>query len=306
MLETLKALADPTRLRLVAVLLRGEFTVQELTRILRMGQSRISRHLKILLDAGILALKRQGTWSYYRLCGANPFFGEIEPALASRLGDLAGHAEDLLVLAEVLEERRRRSQEFFDRHARQWDTLAREVLPVADYLETICRAVPACRSLLEVGVGTGGLLPALRGRAERVVGVDHSPAMLEEARVRTAAEGLTDVELRLGEMTHLPLSDGECEVALLNMVLHHAARPGAVLTELGRVLVPGGTLVIADLARHGRDWVRERLADQWLGFEREELTGWLAAAGFAVKGYTVVEGQGEALGVFILVAQKSA
>lgn len=302
MIEILKALADFSRLRLVSVILRGEFTVQELTRILRMGQSRISRHLKILLEAGILDVKRQGTWSYYRV-GDAPLFVEIRPFLEKRFGTLPGHGEDLAGLAIVFEERSRRSREFFDQHARQWDALAREVLPAADYLQPLAAAVPKCERLLEVGVGTGGLLAALKARAKCVVGVDHSPAMLEEARARAAAQGLEGVELRLGEMAHLPLSDGECQVALLNMVLHHAARPAEVLSELRRVLTPGGTLLIADLARHGRDWVRERLADQWLGFEREEISGWLAAAGFIEESYTVVPGEGEALEVFILAAQ---
>ena len=182
--------------------------------------------------------------------------------------------------------------------------MARAALPVADYLPRFLEAVPRCKTLVEVGVGTGGLLAALCRRAERVVGVDHSPAMLAEARGRLSAEDLAGVELRLGEMTHLPLSDRECEAAVLNMVLHHAARPVEVLAEMARVLAGGGVLLIADLVGHQRDWVRERLADQWLGFAREELSGWLGSAGFVVEKYSVAEGEGEALGVFILVARK--
>jgi ArsR family transcriptional regulator len=304
MLETLKALADPSRLRLVAVLARGEFTVQELTAILGMGQSRISRHLKILTDAGILAVQRQGTWAYYRLAGDNRFFTAIRPLLEEHLAELPERPADLDGLGRVMEARRRRSQEFFDRHARQWDVLAREALPTAEYLDRLLESIPSCGTLLEVGLGTGGLLARLRERASRVIGVDHSPAMIEEARGRMAAEGLAGVELRLGEMSHLPLPDGECDAALLNMVLHHAARPVEVLNELNRVLVGRGTLLIADLTAHRRDWVRERLADQWLGFEAAELSNWLTAAGFAVREHSVVEGEGEALGVFILRARK--
>jgi len=304
MLETLKALADPTRLRLCAVLARGEFTVQELTAILAMGQSRVSRHLKILVEAEILAVQRQGTWAYYRSVAGNPFFDALWPTMEKRLGELPECRGDLDGLARVLEGRRRRSQEFFDRHARQWDALARAALPVADYLPRFLEVVPLCKTLVEVGVGTGGLLSVLCRRAERVVGVDHSPAMLAEARGRLSAEELASVELRLGEMTHLPLSDRECEVAVLNMVLHHAARPVEVLAEIARVLAGGGVLLIADLVGHQRDWVRERLADQWLGFAREELSGWLGSAGFVVEKYSVAEGEGEALGVFILVARK--
>ncbi|HEY6838352.1 MAG TPA: metalloregulator ArsR/SmtB family transcription factor [Geobacteraceae bacterium] len=280
MLDTLKALADPCRLRLVAVLLQGEFTVQELTRIMTMGQSRISRHLKILAEAGVLSVKRQGTWSYYRAGEMSPFFAAIRPAVEAGVESLPERARDLVAVAAVLEERRRRSQEFFDRHARQWDELARTLLPVPDYRERLLALVPEGGTVVEIGVGTGGLLPALAGRAAHVLGVDHSPAMLEETRRRLALAGIAGIDLRLGEMAHLPLPDNGADCAVLNMALHHAADPAAVLAEIRRILSPGGVVVLADLARHEKEWVREQLADQWLGFEEEELTVWLTAAGF--------------------------
>jgi SAM-dependent methyltransferase len=293
MIELLKALADPCRLRLVAVLLRGEFTVQELTRILDLGQSRISRHLRILTEAGVLSVKRQGTWSYYRAGEGNAFFGAIRPAFERELENLPQRRDDLAALGQALEERRQRSLEFFDRHARQWDSLSRTLLPVPEYLERLLSLVPSVSTLLEIGVGTGALLPALAGRAAEVIGVDHSPAMLDEARRRLAAGGGARIQLRLGEMTHLPLPDGAAGCVVANMVLHHAADPLAVLREIFRVLQPGGTLVLADLARHEREWAREQLADQWLGFEEDELQGWLAAAGL---GSVVAERVGAANG----------
>ena len=280
LLDILKALADPCRLRLVAVLLAGEFTVQELTMVMGVGQSKVSWHLKILADAGILAVKRQGTWSYYRVNRGENFFGAILPHLERGLADLPERPADLAAVAGVLEERRRRSQEFFDRHARQWDDLARTILPVPDYREKLLALVPPGGTITEIGIGTGGLLPALAAQAERVVGVDHAPAMLDEARRRLASAGIAGIELRLGEMTHLPLPDGSSDVVLLNMVLHHAADPASVLAEIRRVLAPGGVLVIADLTRHERELARDRLADQWLGFDEGELTAWLRGAGF--------------------------
>lgn len=292
MLDTLKALADPCRLRLVAVLLRGEFTVQELTAILRVGQSKVSWHLKILTEAGVLAVKRQGTWSYYRAGGASPFFAAIRSAVEAGVTELPECSADMAAVAAVLEERRRRSQEFFDRHARQWDDLARTLLPVPGYHERLLSLVPEGKTVVEVGLGTGGLLPALAAKAARVVGVDHSPAMLEEARRRLAVAGLAGIDLRLGEMTHLPLPDRSVDCAVLNMALHHAADPAVVLAEIRRVLAPGGVLVLADLARHEREWVREQLADQWLGFGEEELSGWLTAAGFGDIRCERLEGEG--------------
>ncbi|UFS71336.1 metalloregulator ArsR/SmtB family transcription factor [Geomonas sp. RF6] len=279
MLDLLKSLADPCRLRLVAVLLAGEYTVQELTRIMGMGQSRISRHLKILAEAGVLSVKRQGTWSYYRVGDENVFFTAIRPAFERELEKLPQRNRDLAELGKVLEERRQKSLLFFDRHARQWDTLSRTLLPVPGYHDRLLSLIPADATVVEIGVGTGAFLPQLASHSSRVIGVDHSPAMLEEARRRIAADGVPGVELRLGEMTHLPLEDGGADCAVANMVLHHAADPLKVLVEMVRVTRAGGSVVLADLARHEREWVREQLADQWLGFEEEELVGWMETAG---------------------------
>ncbi len=300
MLETFKALADPCRLRLTAVLLSGEFTVQELTRIMEMGQSRISRHLKILTGAGVLAVKRQGTWSYFRAGDGNSFFATIRSAFEQELDALPERSRDLAAVAAVLEERRRRSQEFFDRHARQWDDLARTLLPVPEYRQSLLENVPAGAAVLEIGTGTGGLLTELAVRASRVIGVDHSPAMVEEARRRLAESGVSGIELRLGEMTHLPLPDASVGCVVANMVLHHAADPVSVLAEIARVLTPCGTLVLADLCRHEREAVREQLADQWLGFEEAELTGWMKAAGFTGVVCVKIEGTAGQESVLVL------
>lgn len=306
MLELLKSLSDPCRLRLVAILLHSELTVQELMCILKMGQSRVSRHLKILSDAGVLNVKRQGTWSYYRIGNDNTFFNAIRPALEPELETLPERKEDMVALAMILDERRKRSQEFFDRYARQWDELARTLLPVPDYMERLLRQVPKGVCLLEIGIGTGRLLTELSRRAGRVIGVDHAPAMLEEARRRLSDEGMTDIELRLGEMTHLPLPDASVGCVVANMVLHHAAEPGTVLLEIQRVLVPGGVLVLADLARHERESVREQLADQWLGFEEQELLSWFAAAGFVNSRCERIEGTAGQEAVLLVQSEKKS
>ena len=280
MLELFKSLADPTRLRLLNILQQGEFTVQELLMILRMGQSRISRHLKILLEARLLTVKREGTWAYYRLLPTDQLGERLLPMLSPEFEKLAEAAADRAAVVSVLASRRERSQLFFDQHARDWDQLARQLLPTPNYAERLLASLPHSSCLLEVGVGTGGLLEDLHTKCGRVIGVDHAPAMLAAARQRVEESGLDNIELRLGEMEHLPLESASVDTGVLNMVLHHAPDPLTVLREIFRVLQPGGVLLIADLLRHQDEWMRDKLADQWLGFTEDELLGWGEQAGF--------------------------
>ncbi|AMV72554.1 metalloregulator ArsR/SmtB family transcription factor [Desulfuromonas carbonis] len=305
LLEVLKALGDGTRLRLVAVLAQAELTVQELTDILGMGQSRISRHLKILADAGLLAVQRQGTWRYYRsLVDQEPlrsWWAVLAPGLA---GD--DFRRDLVRLEMILQRRRQASVTFFDRHARHWEGLAKRFLPLENWRPLVLASLPPAGVILDLGVGTGALLPALCDKARQVVGIDQSPAMLAEARQRVAGAGLTErVDLRLGEMTHLPLADGSVDGVLLHLALHHADRPRAIIGELLRVLQPGGRLVILDLLRHEQEWAREELGDLWLGFVREDITGWLQDGGFVMESYRELSGEPGPFTAFLLCARKA-
>jgi len=290
MLPLFKALADNTRLRLIAILDRGEFTVQELVDILSMGQSRVSRHLKILAEAGIIDVKREGTWAYYRLEPSSALFNAQLPLLRRHFPELEGASADSERITTVLAERRQRSQAFFEQHAKEWDRLVNDLLPTPDYLATLLETLEEYGLLVEIGIGTGTLLADLSRISSRVIGVDHAPAMLQLARERLSERNLQNVELRLGEMEHLPLESAEADVALLNMVLHHAASPETVLNEVARVLRPGGRLLIFDLRRHHEEWVRDKLADQWLGFECEELVEWCQCAGFGRSECHVIGG----------------
>ena len=304
MLVLFKALADQTRLRLLAILQLGEFTVQELVEILAMGQSRISRHLKILHAAGIVQVKREGTWAYYRLQPSDQLFTQLQPLLQNCWPELSAYNSDRTALVSILAARRNRSRDFFDRHARQWDQMARDLLPVADYLPQLFALIPECDKLLEVGVGTGQLLQALTDKGRQVVAVDHSPAMLAAARERLVACGLESVELKLGQMESLPLVTESMDVAVMNMALHHAPDPAAVIVELTRVLRPGGCLTFCDLQRHQQEWVREQLADQWLGFTADDLHGWCRDAGLEQIEVTTICGRSDELPVLILNAIK--
>lgn len=304
MLDIIKALSDPTRLRLVGILEHGEFTVQELVSILKMGQSRVSRHLKILVEAGISTVQRQGTWSYFRLANDDNFFREVKQPILERLEAIDGYRVDLSGVAAILDARRRKSRHFFDRHARQWDRMASDLVPVDRYAPYILEQLDSGHIVVDVGVGTGRLLKELSAASSHVIGIDNSAPMLDEARQRVARESLHNVELRLGDLTHLPVADGVADCVVLNMVLHHAANPQDVFIELNRVLEPGGQLIIADLVRHDYDWFHEQMSDQWMGFDQREIEGWLDTSGYRPGNYRQIIINEKLPSVFVLTAEK--
>ena len=304
MLEVLKILADTTRLRLLRILRQGDFTVQDLMQALNMGQSRISRHLILMNEAGLLKVEKQGTWRYYRLAPESSFFQKIWPAIEAHLDELDMQEQDANGVLAIMAERRKRSQEFFDRHARDWDVMHTELLNLPDYQSDLLALLPAGGLTVEIGVGSGTLLPLLVDKADRVVGLDQSPSMVTLARETVQHHHLNErVDVRLAEMNHLPLADDSVRTVVMNQVLHHAEQPVDVLREVGRVLAGGGLLVVADLTRHEHDWVRERLADQWLGFKRQELDGWLNEAGMQIRTYQEFGGSGPYQGVLLLTAK---
>jgi len=304
MLEVLKILADTTRLRLLRILRQGDFTVQDLMQGLNMGQSRISRHLILMNEVGLLKVEQQGTWRYYRLAPENRFFQKIWPIIEEHLAKLEMQEQDANGVHAIMAERRKRSQEFFDRHARDWDMMHTELLNLPDYQSELLALLPEGGLTVEIGVGSGTLLPFLIDKADRVVGLDQSPSMVTLAREAVQHHRLTEhVDVRLAEMNHLPIADDSVRTVVMNQVLHHAEQPGDVLREVGRTLVRDGLLVVADLTRHEHDWARERLADQWLGFKRQELEGWLAEADMQINNYQEFGDSGSCQGVLLLTAK---
>ncbi|MDT8444446.1 MAG: metalloregulator ArsR/SmtB family transcription factor [Desulfuromonadales bacterium] len=286
MLNLFKALADSTRLRLLRILRQGDFTVQDLMQILEMGQSRISRHLKLLSEAGLLHIEKQGTWHYYRLSAGEGLFSDIWPSIELRLAGIEGQERDSIGVLQVMAERRRRSQIFFNDHAHDWDRMHVELLNLPDYQDNLLALLPVGGLVVEIGVGTGRLLPLLAQKGEKTVGLDHSPSMVALARENVARHHLQNkVEVRLAEMKHLPFADGSVQTVVMNQVLHHAEQPAEVLREIHRILEREGLLVVADLTRHAHDWTRDRLADQWLGFKQNELEDWLAEADLLLTSY---------------------
>ncbi|MHC1790798.1 ArsR/SmtB family transcription factor [Solidesulfovibrio sp.] len=277
-----KALADETRLRLVRVLSRHELSVGEITTVLGMGQSRVSRHLAILVGCGLLVSRREGAWTFYSATTTGretSFLRCLAPFL-----DTAGPEADLTAVDAVLRERRLETRRFFNDIASDWAALRREVLGEVDPAALVREVMPAgVGAAADLGCGPGDLLPVLAERAGAVIGVDSSPSMLALAERRSL--GLP-VSVRMGELEHLPMADGEADFAVICLTLHHLPDPAAALTEARRVLSPAGRLVVIDFTPHEDEAMRRRFGDRWLGFSREKLAKWLDRAGFTLDDWS--------------------
>jgi ubiquinone/menaquinone biosynthesis C-methylase UbiE/DNA-binding transcriptional ArsR family regulator len=279
-LEGLRAAAEETRLRILALLAEGELSVSDLTDILGQSQPRISRHLKLLVEAGLVERHREGAWAFFRL-GERAATAQILRALLSAL-DRADQqlADDRARLAEVRTQRALAARSFFERLAPNWDRIrslhAPEDVVEAAILEAI--GGKPIRSLLDLGTGTGRMLQLLAPRAARAVGLDASHAMLSVARANLERAGLTRVELRQGDVYAPPFARGSFDLIVVHQVLHYLDDPARALREAGRLLAPGGRLLIVDFAPHNLEFLRSAQAHRRLGFSQEQIAGWLAEA----------------------------
>lgn len=281
--DRLNTLGDPTRSRILAVLEEHELTVTELRKALQLPQSTVSRHLRILADAGWVRSRAEGTSHFYRVDPAlSAEARELWALVAQDLESTTVAERDRARTASVLLEREDRARAFFSRTAEGWDDLrdamygARaELLPLFGLLDP--EAVVA-----DLGCGTGSFAATLAPFVRRVIGVDRAPEMIEEARQRLGplAGEKGPVELREGSLGRLPVEDAEADVAVLSLVLHYVADPAQALGEARRILRSGGRLVIVDMRRHERTEYHESMGHLWPGFEEAELRGWLREAGF--------------------------
>lgn len=277
--KAFKTLADPTRVRILALLEHEELAVQELMAVLGMAQSRVSRHLAILREAGLLRDRRDGTYVYYRF--PTPLEGawqQVWELVQREQRDDATVQRDAAALAEVLRDRAARTRSWFERLGPEWDALRKVFHDDLLRARAVARLVPAGLAVCDVGTGTGVLAIELARLGCRVVAVDHSPRMLEAARAKLAAEELENVELRGGDAAALPLEDASVDAAFAHMVLHYLPSPAEALAEMARVVRPGGAVVIVDFEEHDREWMREELGVQWLGFPLEEVRAWFGRA----------------------------
>jgi len=275
-----RTLGDPTRVRILALLEQEELAVHELMDALGMAQSRVSRHLGILREAGLLRDRREGTFVLYRFEKPPPGPWAEAWALARRsLASDPVSGRDRLALGRVLEARAARSRSFFEAVGPEWDALRKVWNDDALRARALARVLPRDLVVADVGTGTGTFALELAAAGMRVIAVDHSKAMLEAARRKLAEAGSEGVELRHGEAEALPLGDGEVDAAFAHLVLQYLPAPGRALAELARVVRPGGAVVVVDFVRHDREWMRQELGVVWLGFEPQEVAEWLAEAG---------------------------
>lgn len=264
-----KALSDETRLRLMLVLSRYELSVNELVNLMGMGQSRISRHLKILADAGLLVARRDGLWVFYSLPKTSlgqRFWQAILPFLMEH----PNHINDLALASNIVQERALKSRQFFNAVADDWDEMTGKLMGSFNLPAAILKQITKCRLAADLGCGTGHMLGWLLKKADKVIGVDGSPRMLDIARQRFAEEK-EQLSLRIGELEHLPLADNEVDLVNISMVLHHLENPALALREIYRVLAHKGKLVIAELLKHDNERLRTEYGHRWLGFEKSYL-----------------------------------
>lgn len=290
--DRFQALADPTRLRIVALLRLMELSVGELAQVLGQSQPRVSRHLKILADAGVLERRKEGSWVFLTLVDAervDPLFALIDQW--ADLGTKALFASDAARTETIRSERAEAANRYFTGHAEVWDQI--RSLHVAE--SEVERAIDAALGrrplgrLVDVGTGTGRMIELFGPRASQAIGIDRSSEMLRLARVKLEAAGILS-SLRQGDMYALPLTDHSADSIIIHQVLHYAHSPAKAIAEASRVLAPGGTLLVVDFAAHEREELRERDAHIRLGFEDEVMSGWFASAGLDIDHVQHLEG----------------
>jgi ubiquinone/menaquinone biosynthesis C-methylase UbiE len=277
LLNRLKAAAEPTRLRILAICAQGELTVSELTHVLGQSQPRVSRHLKLLCNAGLLNRFQEGAWVFYRLADRA---GSRSYTLCQQIIGLIPENEpqikrDMQRLADVRRARHDVADAYFRENAIRWDQIRSMHVDDAEVEAKLLAALPhdAEKHLIDIGTGTGRILELMAPRVARSVGVDSSREMLVLARSRLDTLDIRDCQVRQGDMYQLREDDAGFDIAILYQVLHYADDPSAVVVEAGRVLLPGGTLAIVDFAPHDVEELRDGHAHRRLGFGDSEIAG---------------------------------
>jgi 2-polyprenyl-3-methyl-5-hydroxy-6-metoxy-1,4-benzoquinol methylase len=279
-LKSLRALSDATRLRIVALLESDELSVNELQEITRMGQSRISTHLGLLADCGLVKPRREGKRTFYRLnpdaAGTTAEFIQLAIKGAHELPE---HSPDQINLKRVLTRRREQAEVFFNQVAGRFDRVYGPGRSWQAFGHLLLRMLPAI-TVADLGAGEGLLSELLARRCKKVIAVDNSEKIVAFGAAKAKKNGLKNLEFRLGDLQNPPVEPASVDLVILSQALHHAEDPAAALRSAARLLKPSGQILILDLLAHKFEKARELYGDRWLGFAESDLHSWLEAAGF--------------------------
>jgi ArsR family transcriptional regulator len=300
----LRAAGEETRLRLLALCARGELTVTDMVAILGLSQPRVSRHLKVMCDSGLLERVREGSWVFYRFAGRGAGATVAQAITALLPDDDPLLARDRDRHAEILRTRAEAAQSYFRANAAQWDDLRRLHVDEARVEQALLDLLPpaSVRDLLDVGTGTGRMLGLYAPHIREGLGIDLSREMLSVARANLQDADAAHCQARLGDLYHLPCDDGSRDAVTVHQVLHYLERPAEAVRECARILRPGGRLAIVDFAPHDLEELRERHQHRRLGFSHDDVAGWCADAGLTVE--RVLDLPGGALTVTLWLARR--
>src|SRR5215472_3084759 len=287
-LKSLRALSDPTRLRIIALLEKDELSVNELQEITRMGQSRISTHLGLLQDSELVQSRREGKRTFYKLypqsnSGAAEF---IELAIRGAK-ELPEHDSDQINLKRILNRRREQAQVYFNQVAGRFDRVYGPGRSWQAFGHLLLRVLPPL-VVADLGSGEGLLSELLARRCKKVIAVDNSEKIVAFGAAKAKKNNLKNLEFRLGDLQNPPVESESVDLVILSQALHHAAEPGQAIAAAFRILKPGGQIMILDLARHNFEKAHELYGDRWLGLAESDLQRWLETAGFKKVDISIV------------------
>lgn len=278
-LKSLRAMSDPTRLRIVALLEKDELSVNELQEVTRLGQSRISTHLGMLADCELVKSRREGKRTYYRLNPqADSVASEFIQLAVRGAKELPEHSGDQINLKRVLARRREQAQVFFNQVAGRFDRVYGPGRSWQAFGHLLLRMLPSI-TVADLGAGEGLLSELLARRCKKVIAVDNSEKIVAFGAAKAKKNGLKNLEFRLGDLQNPPIEPASVDLVILSQALHHAADPAATLVAAAKMLKPNGQILILDLLKHNFERAHELYGDRWLGFAESDLHRWLEGAG---------------------------
>lgn len=285
LVDTLKAAAESSRLRILALISRGDLTVSDLTEILNQSQPRVSRHLKLLLEAGLIERYQEGSWAFFRISDTDVARDFVQ-GLVSRINDGDPTIErDLERLASVKRRRQERAAEYFSRNAASWDEIRSLHVPDRAVETALLKLVGKrpFQSMLDLGTGTGRLLEIFAPLYRRGLGIDMSREMLAVARANLDKAGISNAQVRQGDIFAPPADRDAYDLVTMHQVLHYLDEPALAIREAARLLRPSGRLVIVDFAPHALEFLREEHAHMRLGFSDRQISEWFSEAGLDLE-----------------------